>query len=273
MSGLLDYQTTAGGAATGYPGLLNQALRARQIDRSTLRPPVLTQEQREWVEKKMIQKGLLNEEFAKYAGPNSKAFNNAMNVIGMAPLGITVWHGSPEKFNKFSSDKAGKRGGTSFGLGHNLSEDASHAKAYKGDGGSLYKVDLSDDSIPKMLQWETKAPDDLLKKLPTVTESGPFPFGGGSSIEEVGGAWKLKTSDGTSFNISEREVRRMFGNDGTGEQVYRRLVAALGGDEAAASAWLSERGVPGIANRTERNAKNYTVFPGNEGLLNILERF
>jgi hypothetical protein len=189
-------------------------------------------------------------------------------LMNFAPLGMIAYHGSPHLFDKFDPAKAGKHGGTSFGLGHNFSVDPKHAKAY---GDNLYKVDIADEAIDKFLRWEDKAPPSLLERVPKVAEDAPFPFGGGATVENVGGQWTLKAGD-SAFKLSEREVKRMFGSEGTGEQVYRRLVASLGGDEAAASEWLRKAGIPGIKNTTERGAENYTVFPGMESLVKILER-
>ena len=194
----------------------------------------------------------------------------AMNAPTMGLLGHTVYHGSPHKFDKFDASRAGKHGGTSFGLGHNLSSDAKHASAYKGEGGQLYKVDLDDEAIPKMLSWEQRAPAEITKQVPKVDKSKPIPFGGGATIAKEPNGWVLNAGGDTKFKLSEYEVSRMFDGD-KGEQVYRRLVASLGSEEAA-SAWLRDRGVPGIVNNTERGVRNYTVFPGMEGLLKILER-
>lgn len=192
----------------------------------------------------------------------------AMNLGGL--LGITAYHGSPHTFDKFDASKAGKSGGTSFGLGHNLSADASHAAAYKGDTGNIYTVDIADDSVPKMLSWEKDAPEDLAKSVPILDKSKPIPFGSGATIENDSGQWLLRSGN-SAFKLMPQEVSRMF--DGNrGEAVYRRLVAAHGGDEAAASEWLRKRGIPGIVNDTERGVRNYTVFPGAEDLLKILGR-
>ena len=35
------------------------------------------------------------------------ALDSSQTALGFAPLGITAWHGSPHKFDKFSMDKIG----------------------------------------------------------------------------------------------------------------------------------------------------------------------
>jgi hypothetical protein len=191
---------------------------------------------------------------AKMAGPLPMG-------IPRSQAGAIAYHGSPHSFDKFDISKVGTgdAGGTSFGLGINISKDPRHAKAYMGDGGYLYKVDIPDEQIKNFIKWETQVPGDIAKQVPPVDFNKPIPFGGGATIENIGGEWRLKAG-GASFRLGEKEVMRMFGNENTGEQVYRRLVAALGGNERAASDWLNQRGVKGIANSTERGAENFVVF-------------
>jgi hypothetical protein len=65
--------------------------------------------------------------------------------------------------------------------------------------------------------------------------------------------------------------------DYTGDAAVSSLVQELGGPEKAA-AFLRAQGIPGIryldgGSRTAgAGSSNYVVFPGNEGLLNILSR-
>jgi hypothetical protein len=172
-------------------------------------------------------------------------------------LGMTVYHGSPHSFDKFDLSKVGtgQSGGTSFGLGINLSKDINHAKVYAGDKGHVYKVDLPDESLDKFITWEKPVSGDLAKQLPPVDLSKPIPFGGNAVIDNR----TLKTGT-AAFPLNDKEFNRMFGNENTGEQVYRKLVAAFGGDERAASQWLNEHGIKGTINNTERGAQNFVVF-------------
>ena len=62
-----------------------------------------------------------------------------------------------------------------------------------------------------------------------------------------------------------------------GEHVYKRLAEKLGSKDAAAQ-FLREQGIPGIryldggSRGAGGGTSNFVVFPGNEGLLSILER-
>jgi hypothetical protein len=123
---------------------------------------------------------------------------------------------------------------------------------------SLYKVDLPDDQIAKMLDWDKP----LSEQAPGVR------------------------------SLIEQERKRIGGGASTGEQAYRELMfeARMQGDRSASNAMrnnaealaasrrLQELGIPGIryldggSRGTGSGTSNFVVFPGNEGLLNILER-
>lgn len=183
---------------------------------------------------------------------------NAMTqkAMDMGLMGITAYHGSPSKFDKFDiGQRNPETGGSSFGSGINLSADPKHAKVY---GENLYKVDIPDNEVAKFIKWEEAVPKKLSKQLPLLDMSKPIPFGGGATIEKVDDQWLLKSGN-ANFKLRDNEVQRMFGGN-TGEQTYRRLVASLGGDERAASSWLKDRGYKGIENNTERGARNFVVF-------------
>lgn len=136
-----------------------------------------------------------------------------LNIAGMAPVGATVWHGSPHKFDKFDMSKIGTgEGAQAYGHGLYMAETPEVAETYKLAGskgeykyagrkipnknerfrsavhqlyqsggdkeaakiadasvseiidrinykdiepmGALYKVDIPDESIPRMLDWD-----------------------------------------------------------------------------------------------------------------------
>ena len=55
-----------------------------------------------------------------------------MNIVGMAPLGMTVYHGSPHKFDKFDMSKIGTgEGNQAFGHGLYVAENQAVAKDYQ----------------------------------------------------------------------------------------------------------------------------------------------
>ena len=119
------------------------------------------------------------------------------------------------------------------------------------DIGSLYKVDLSDEAIPRMLDYDkpikdqpeilnalrARLPQDMLKAFDTNVESG----------------------------IS-------------GANAYKNWLWDSGKTEASKAETLRQMGIPGIkyldagSRGASTGTRNFVVFPGNEGLLNILGR-
>ena len=71
------------------------------------------------------------------------ALDSSQTALGFAPLGITAWHGSPHKFNKFSMDKIGTgEGAQAYGHGLYLAEKPNIAAGYR-DRLSTNYVDAS----------------------------------------------------------------------------------------------------------------------------------
>jgi len=117
--------------------------------------------------------------------------------------------------------------------------------------GSLYKVDLPDEAIAKMLDWDKP----LSQQHPNTA----------LALEAI------RESAAKSFpNIAT--------GDPTGKGIYAAYQAHRGGNATAASDRLRELGIPGIryldggSRGTGTGTSNYVVFPGNENLLRILER-
>ena len=158
------------------------------------------------------------------------------------------------------------------------------------EAGALYKVDLPDDAIAKMLDWDLplsqQAPEVQAAvakfKAATIPESG-LDMGGGRIFANHEGQVKpnssspyvLKAGDAL-FDISQRDIERMLMSD-KGEAAYTRMTSLLGGQGQASQA-LRQAGIPGIryldggSRGAGTGTRNYVVFPGNEGLLTILER-
>jgi len=115
--------------------------------------------------------------------------------------------------------------------------------------GNLYKVDLPDEHIARMLDYDNAVPEAVRQK---VSQAAMQKFGSGST--------------GTS-----------------GEQLYNEVVKEFqraGSKNATAEAtdFLRQQGIPGIryldggSRAGGAGTSNYVVFPGNEGMLKILER-
>jgi hypothetical protein len=211
------------------------------------------------------------------------------------PAGMTVFHGSPYKFNAFDPTKIGSgEGAQAYGYGHYVAESPDVAKSYAVDASSnnaartfaprsnaiqnsidyfeamlknevsrdlkngvavsddyiksqiaqlndqlpsVYKIDLPDDQIAKMLDWDaeiskqSKEVQDLAKQY-------------GLNMDDLGGD----------------------------------LVAAMDAKRPAGAESMRQAGVPGIKyfdaqsrGGQKADTRNFVVFPKNEGLLKIEE--
>jgi len=75
---------------------------------------------------KAFERGLFDPQ--QYAG---EALRAGMDMVGMAPLGLTVWHGSPHKFSKFDMSKIGTgEGAQVYGHGLYMAETPDVARQY-----------------------------------------------------------------------------------------------------------------------------------------------
>ena len=90
-------------------------------------------------------------------------------------MGATAWHGTPHKIQgNFDISKVGTGAKTNnFGHGMYFAESpdiaamfmASKNKISGPTEGNLYKVDIPDALIPKMLNWYEDVPEDVLKNV------------------------------------------------------------------------------------------------------------
>ena len=162
--------------------------------------------------------------------------------------------------------------------------------------GNLYKVDLPDSAIAKMLDWDkplSQQHPDVQKAFGQLMPKGAvnphgLDMGGGGKIldNRMGQAdptqvqpWVLSTGK-SKFGLSQKDVDRMvadYGANTTGENAYTRLTGSLGGQDQATAA-LRQAGIPGIryldggSRGAGTGSSNYVVFPGEESSLKILER-
>jgi hypothetical protein len=121
-------------------------------------------------------------------------------------------------------------------------------------GGALYKVDLPDEQIAKMLDWD--------KPLSQQSE-----------------AVKKSVDALVAKHAAQREFESLYGLNMTGGDFYRDLMnGAKRLPNTQLAAEFRDSGIPGIryldgGSRTAgAGSSNYVVFPGNEGLLKILGR-
>ncbi len=124
----------------------------------------------------------------------------------------------------------------------------------------LYKVDLPDEHIAKMLDWDKP----LSQQAPEVQKALLDLNNPVINAWKQNGAWEHAPNGGES-------AYRLLANGITKSSVES-------GKTATASDLLRERGVTGIryldqgSRSTGQGTSNFVVFPGNEGLLKILER-
>jgi hypothetical protein len=139
-------------------------------------------------------------------------------------------------------------------------------------GGSLYKVDLPDEHIAKMLDWDkplSQQPRNVRKAL-------------GPNVVQRDGGWYVDSGPNKStwrFSskneaLSEMRQARMS-RDRTGNALHDSVKT---GADAETAQTLRNLGIPGIryldggSRGAGGGTSNYVMFPGNEGLLQILER-
>ena len=123
---------------------------------------------------------------------------------------------------------------------------------------SLYKADLPDEMIDRMLDWDAPLDDWTANKLL-------------SAVRKKG----MKASD---YEDALGVSSAYQGQPESGSSIYRLLAADLGG-EAKASQFLSDMGIPGIRyldagsrGKDGTGTRNFVVFPGEEKKVKILRR-
>jgi len=119
-------------------------------------------------------------------------------------------------------------------------------------GGSLYKVDLPDEHIAKMLDWDKP----LSAQHPDVQKA-------------------MQGLNGKDALGRPLERAQPLSMDSNGQWAYMNIQE--GRNQRLASEALQKAGIPGIryldgGSRATGGTSNYVVFPGNESLLKILER-
>jgi hypothetical protein len=129
-----------------------------------------------------------------------------------------------------------------------------------GSKGQLYKVDLPDEAIAKMLDW-----DKPLSQQPAAAKHF-------KEMHELNGGQGYINSNGTYTALGVGSTDELKGKD------LVNFLAKMGGGQTDASAILRQQGIPGIryldagSRSAGAGSSNYVVFPGNESLLTILER-
>ena len=157
------------------------------------------------------------------------------------------------------------------------------------DTGSLYKVDLPDEQIAKMLDWDKPMSDQpkIMKALTPenmgLTLRQPTDGGFMAYVGINGKPIGIQVKGGTPEAFRQKWIDRLteFGN---AEGGAGRAVGYLGGTSTsgelapAVSNALRQAGIPGIKYLDEgsrgagQGTRNFVTFPGEEQSLTILER-
>jgi hypothetical protein len=194
--------------------------------------------------------GLLGPMGVAAKAPQIAAWRNAVNELaesgagrmprGAAPRGAITWHGSPHKFDKFDSSKIGTGEGVqAYGPGAYLADARDVGQSYAvnlADPGYLYKVDLPDEMIARMINLDEpieQAPQalrDIYKRL------GPQSYKPGQTVAD--------------------------------HMAIDRFMAK----ELSAKGIPGVRYLDGNSRGAGAGSSNYVVFPGEESALKILER-
>jgi hypothetical protein len=137
--------------------------------------------------------------------------------------------------------------------------------------GQLYKIDLPDEAIARMLDWDKPLSPMGNLQIKPVEKNYNGTFGTG---EYGGHAWHLGDVQlSRAFKTPEKAQQYAP----LGREIIKEL-NAITKTPTGHSELLSKAGIPGIqyldagSRGAGTGTRNFVVFPGNEGLLNILGR-
>jgi hypothetical protein len=125
---------------------------------------------------------------------------------------------------------------------------------------SLYKADLPDEMIDRMLDWDKPLSEQSAAVKKALKDSG---------------IWKKYKENLSDFS-SPKDTRN---KNMRGENIQAFIEYLSGGDKAKASQMLREIGIPGIRyldagsrGKVGTGTRNFVVFPGEEKKVKILRR-
>jgi len=250
-------------------------------------------------------------EAAYNRGGLSREMVEAMGNQTVSPL--TVFHGSPAKFNRFDRTKIGSgEGAQAYGYGHYVAESPDVAKSYAGagttKGGAAFEQ--------KMLRQMEKAQDagrygeagaleELLVNRNPIIAKQKFSVENGYSSATVKQAHEAIDKLGDVFmpgqiyqvDLPDEQIAKMINWDKPIKEQSKEIqdvakslgldMDDLGGDIIArmdakrpeGAEKLRQAGIPGIQYYDAQSrggqpatTQNFVVFPGNEDMLTILKR-
>jgi hypothetical protein len=144
---------------------------------------------------------------------------------------------------------------------------------------NLYKVDLPDNAIAKMLDWDKP----LSQQAPEVQKFAEDLVKPYKKLDGTGGYWAWIGGKQKFFDDKDQALKGVI-SEYTGADLYGAMGlsskqgAVSSKPDAQSSDLLARQGIPGIryldggSRGAGGGTSNYVVFPGNEGLLKILQR-
>lgn len=162
--------------------------------------------------------------------------------------------------------------------------NAKEAAIKSRNGANLYKVDIPDEAVSRMLDWDKplseQAPEvrAALKNAPTMRLRDGMAIPGGGKLkvvqdEDFGTKYFIDYGD-QKLKITEPEVRNLLGGGTEGKSLFSELINTYGPKKA--EDWLRAKGIPGIryldgGSRTAgEGTSNFVLF--DDQLPRILER-
>jgi len=153
--------------------------------------------------------------------------------------------------------------------------------------GNLYKVDIPDEHIPNMLDWDkplSQQPKSVQKAFQSIIKkdvsSEGMDIGGAKILDNRNSQadptqvqpWVMKSGN-TMFGLTQKDVDQLISNE-TAKGLYGKLAADLG-SQRAASEYLQSQGVKGIkyldqGSRGKSGTSNFVVF--DPSTVKILEQ-
>lgn len=198
---------------------------------------------------KSYQRALSNSEFVLKS--SGKSLRDAKSSGGFAPMMNEMMRNGKSIDDVLSTlDGIGEKYKDKYGRDAAKLAEKLRSGAIDYKTGSLYKVDLPDEAIARMLDWDKPLSQQaqVVSALRPVSERVP----------------------GLSDALQEFEL-----GSTTGQAVNNYISKAL--SPADAARLLKDAGIPGIryldaGSRATGGTSNFVVFPGEERLLRILER-
>ena len=228
-------------------------------------------------------------------GPKSQELSGLM-ADAYNPMGLTVFHGSPYKFNAFAPKAIGSgEGAQAYGYGHYVAESPDVAKSYAVDASSnnaartfaprSNAIQNSIDYFEAMLKNEVSrdlkngvaVSDDYIKsQIAQLNDQLPSVYKIDLPDDQIA---KMLDWD-AEISKQSKEVQDLARQYGLNmDDLGGDLVAAMNAKLPEGAESMRSAGVPGIKyfdaqsrGGKKADTRNFVVFPQNEGLLKILER-